>query len=68
MPISSLIAALLPILLGQALPALIADIEALIKGNPQNQGESDQDYIARLTAGIVSTDKTIQADNQAIQN
>lgn len=66
MSTAAIIAALLPIF-AQAAPQLIADIAALIKGNPQTQGETDAAYIARIDAQIVTTDAAVQAGDAEIQ-
>lgn len=66
MTIAQIIAALLPIF-AQAAPKLIADIAALIHGNPQNAGETDADYIARIDAAISSTAGEIAAEDAEIQ-
>lgn len=66
MTTAEIIAALLPIF-AQAAPGLISDIEQLIRGNPQTQGETDAAYIARIDAQIVATDATVQAGDAEIQ-
>lgn len=67
MNIAQLIAILLP-LLAQVTPQLIKDVIDTIRGNPQNNGETDDEYIARIN-GIIddNTARVIQQDEE-IQN
>lgn len=65
----NIIAALLPVF-AQFAPSLISDAVALIKGNPQAQGEADDAYITRLSgmidanaAKVIAEDAVIQADD-----
>jgi len=62
----SLLTSLLPLIV-QYGPGLVKDIVDLIHGNPQQQGETDDAYIARLNAMTESTlqkvldqDKTVE--------
>jgi hypothetical protein len=61
----AIITALLPLI--QNGPALVQDILNLFKGNPQNAGETDADYIARIHAQIAATDAQVQATDAEIQ-
>ena len=56
------------LLLGaQSTPRLVADIAALIHGNPRSPGESDTDYAARMNQQVAALDAQIQAENAKIQ-
>jgi hypothetical protein len=66
MSTAAIIAALLPIF-AQAAPQLIADIVALIKGNPQAQGETDAAYIARIDAEIAATTQHVVDEDKQVQ-
>jgi len=61
-----LLAILLPIII-QYTPTAIKDILALIKGNPQKQGETDDEYIARVGAMIDAGVQKIDEQDAEIQ-
>ena len=62
MTVAQLIALLLPIF-AQAAPQLIKDVVDLIHGNPQQTGETDDQYIARLGQMIdANTQKVVDQD------
>lgn len=64
---AEIVAALIPIFL-QAEPALVADIGNLMHGNPQQQGETDAAYTARIVAQIKSNTVAIDAADDVIQS
>lgn len=61
-----LLAALLPLLVQYSIKG-VEDVLALIKGNPQQQGEADADYIARMGAVIDANTASIDAQDAEIQ-
>lgn len=67
MTVAQLIATLIPVLL-QVTPQLVKDVADLIHGNPQQQGEADDAYIARLNAQIDANAKVVAAEDAAIEN
>lgn len=67
MTIAQLIATLIPVLL-QVTPQLVSDVANLIHGNPQQQGETDDAYIARISTLIDQNAAAVQAGDAAIEN
>ena len=63
---AQLIALLLPIVL-QVTPGLIADVENLIRGNPQMPGETDDAYVARLNAQIDANAAKVAQEDAAVE-
>ncbi len=54
---------------GQYGPALVKSITDLIHGNPQQANETDDAYVARLNAMIVTkAEDTTTTDNQVINS
>jgi hypothetical protein len=63
---SALLAALLPIIMQYSITG-VKDVIALIEGNPQQQGEADADYVARMGALIDANTQAIQDEDTDIQ-
>lgn len=66
MELTQLIAVLLPII-AQATPALVKDVVDLIHGNPQQDGEDDAAYIARVGALIDANVAKVEAGDKDVQ-
>lgn len=67
MTTAQLIATLIPLLV-QYSPQLIADVATLIHGNPQQQGETDQQYIARMQVQADQIVAVIDSQDADIQS
>lgn len=63
---AQIIALILQVLAG-ATPQLIIDIVNLIHGNPQQQGEADDAYIARLSTQIDANAAKVAQQDADIQ-
>ena len=61
-----LLAQLLPYLVSGGI-TIVEDIIATIKGNPQQQGETDDAYIARVKAQIIATGTQILNEDAAAE-
>ena len=63
---AALISALLPVFI-QYTPIAVRDIANLVHGNPQQQGEADDAYVARLVAIQNADAASVIAQDQKIQ-